>query len=280
MGLKKTSVAKPGEIFKLSTDYNRKLKAANKIKNKCLKKKVGKRHKSNKISEDLLKTDDYLDTKDQDKINYMFLPPKKEDKNNIPGAAGHFVRTEIYSTDFKKENLASKVRRNKTKKPYLDLKKWQPEVEDKTAETINILQDIATLQPGKNAQITAKKISEKYKKMREALTKKKKYKLPGEIVRVEDVKTDQGTINVPVSIEKPKRSGKETAKNIIKRYDKIRREKKFKKVVETNDKKKNNENISILEEIKNANDKKNAKITAQKIFKKYKRMKIPKKHNS
>ena len=116
--------------------------------------------------------------------------------------------------------------------------------------------------------------------MREALTKKKKYKLPGEIVRVEDVKTDQGTIKVPVSIEKPKRSGKETAKNIIKRYDKIRREKKFKKVVETNDKKKNNENISILEEIKNANDKKNAKVIAQKIFKKYKRMKIPKKHNS
>ena len=91
--------------------------------------------------------------------------------------------------------------------------------------------------------------------MREALTKKKKYKLPGEIVRVEDVKTDQGTIKVPVSIEKPKSSGKETAKNIIKKYDKIRREKKFKKIVETNDKKKKNKHISILEEIKNANNK-------------------------
>ena len=113
--------------------------------------------------------------------------------------------------------------------------------------------------------------------MREALTKKKKYKLPGEIVRVEDVKTDQGTIKAPVSIEKPKRSGKETAKNIIKKYDKIRREKKFKKIVETNDKKKKNEHISILEEIKNANVKKNTKITAQKNLKKYKRMKIPKK---
>ena len=89
------------------------------------------------------------------------------------------VRTKIDSTDFKKENLALKVRRNKTKKPYLDLKKWRPEVEDKTAETLNILQDIAALQPGKNAQIAAKKIREKYKKMREALIKKKKYKLPG-----------------------------------------------------------------------------------------------------
>ena len=102
--------------------------------------------------------------------------------------------------------------------------------------------------------------------MREALTKKKKYKLPGEIVRVEDVKTDQGTIKVPVSIEKPKRSGKETVKN-IKKYDKIRREKKFKKIVETNDKKKKNKNISILLEIKNANDKKNRKNNSSKDFK-------------
>ena len=36
----KSSVARPGEIFRLSADYNRKLKAANKIKNKYLKKKI------------------------------------------------------------------------------------------------------------------------------------------------------------------------------------------------------------------------------------------------
>ena len=45
----------------------------------------------------------------------MFVPPKKEETNEIPGDAGHFIRTEIDSTDFKKENLASKVRKNKTK---------------------------------------------------------------------------------------------------------------------------------------------------------------------
>ena len=38
-----------------------------------------------------------------------------------------------------------------------------------------------------------------------------------------------------------------------------------------------NSNINILEEIKNTNDNKNAKITARKILKKYKNMKIPKK---
>ena len=33
--------------------------------------------------------------------------------------------------------------------------------------------------------------------MKEALTKEKKYKLPEEIVRAEDVKTGQGAIKVP-----------------------------------------------------------------------------------
>ena len=57
--------------------------------------------------------------------------------------------------------------------------------------------------------------------MRDALNRKNKYKIPGEIIKVEEVQTDQGTVKVPVSIEKPK-SSKETAKNIIKKYNKIR----------------------------------------------------------
>ena len=47
---KKSTAAKPGAIFKLSTDYNKKVKAANKIKNKYLKKRIENREKSNKIS--------------------------------------------------------------------------------------------------------------------------------------------------------------------------------------------------------------------------------------
>ena len=168
----------------------------------------------------------------------MFVSPKKETAYNIPSDAGHFLRTEIDSTDFKKENLTSKVRRNKNKKPYLDLKEWQPKVEDETAETIKILDDIAILEPCKNAQIAAKKISEKYKALREANARKNKFKLPGEIVKTEKVKTDQGKVNVPVSIEKPKRSSKKAAKKIIKKYDKIWREKTFKKIVDANEKRK------------------------------------------
>ena len=50
----------------------------------------------------------------------MFVPSKKETKKKIiPAEAGHFWRTEIDSTDFKKENLTTKIRRNKAEKPYV-----------------------------------------------------------------------------------------------------------------------------------------------------------------
>ena len=125
MGSKTNYNNKSWSYSKTSTDYNKKVKAANKIKNKYLSKKIGQRNKSNKISAEWLKTAGYLDTKDQDKINYMFVPLKKEETNEVPGDAGHFIRTEIDSTDFKKENLASKVRKNKTRKPYISKKQKQ-----------------------------------------------------------------------------------------------------------------------------------------------------------
>ena len=125
MGSKTNYNNKSWSYSKTSTDYNKKVKAANKIKNKYLRKKIGQRNKSNKISAEWLKTAGYLDTKDQDKINYMFVPLKKEETNEVPGDAGHFIRTEIDSTDFRKENLASKVRKNKTRKPYISKKQKQ-----------------------------------------------------------------------------------------------------------------------------------------------------------
>ena len=39
--------------------------------------KIGPKNTQNKISKDWLKTAGYLDTKDQDKINYIIVPPKK-----------------------------------------------------------------------------------------------------------------------------------------------------------------------------------------------------------
>ena len=128
-----------------------------------------------------------------------------------------------------------------------------------TDKTLQLLDEISTLEPGKNAQLATKKISEKYKKLRETNARKKMYKIPGEIVRIEKVETDQGEVKVPVSIEKPKRSGKEAAKKIIKKYDIITREKKFKKIVEVEEKRKKSKNINILEDAENVNDKKTQK---------------------
>ena len=104
----KTEIASPGPIIKLSTDYNRKVKAAKKIKSKYLKKKIGQINTQNKASKDWLKAAGFLDTKDQDKINYIFVPPKKVEINKIPWDAGHFIRTEIDSTDFKKKSFSNK----------------------------------------------------------------------------------------------------------------------------------------------------------------------------
>ena len=115
------------------------------------------------------------------------------------------------------------------------------------------------------------------KGLREANARKQKYKIPGEIVRIETVETPQGEIKVPVSIEKPKWSGKKAAKKMIKKYDKIRREKTFRKIVDANERKKKTKKINIIEDIKNSAAKKSTKITAKKILQKYKSIKRPKK---
>ena len=82
----------------------------------------------------------------------------------------HFIRTEIDLADYKKENLATKIRRNKNiRKPYKKMVETNNTDKD---ETIQILDDIAILEPGKNAQIAAKKISEKYRLIRQANAKK------------------------------------------------------------------------------------------------------------
>ena len=104
------------------------------------------------------------------------------------------------------------LKKNKTKKSYIKKETDETPKDTETTKILKVLDDIVTLEPGKNAQLAAKKISEKYKKISEATARKDRCKLPEEIVRIEKVETDQGEVKVPVSIEKPKRSGKEAAK--------------------------------------------------------------------
>ena len=108
--------------------------------------------------------------------------------------------------------MHQKKEKKRLKKPYINLKEWRPKVKEEIKETIDVLDEIASLNPGKNAQIAAKKISEKYKKIRDA----KKYKIPGEINKIEEVETPEGKIKVPVSIEKSKKAAKKKKKKAIK----------------------------------------------------------------
>ena len=104
----------------------------------------------------------------------------------------------------KQSNLATKITAKNIIKKYRNLARKKPykipsisytepantEEIDRT-DTIETLEDISSLQPGKRAQSAAKKTSEKYKKMREANRGKDIFKLPGEVTRTETVETPQ-----------------------------------------------------------------------------------------
>ena len=83
-------------------------------------------------------------------------------------------------------------------------------------------------------------------------------------------------MKVPISV--PKKISHKAAKRIKDKYAKIRQNKaKGKKIVESNKRNKILKNIDTVEEIRAASDKKRIRITADKILKKYKNMKRPKK---
>ena len=204
---------------------------------------IGKRNTSNKISWDWLKKAGFLDTKDQDKINYIFVPPKKEDSNQIPWDAGHFIKTEIDNTGFKNENLASKdIRKKGVRKPYLKTKK-----DRNKNETIKILESIAILEPGKNAQIAAKKINDKYKK---------KYKLPGKVAVGDVIETADGK-KIKIVTKPSNISSLIASKKIKEKYKNLRKNKILsKKIVDSNKKDKMIKEIETVEKIKTASEKK------------------------
>ena len=80
--------------------------------------------------------------------------------------------------------LSDKKKKTKEKKNVFKYKKWRPKVKDETKETTDVLEEIASHNPGKNALNTAKKISDKSKKIRDT----KKYKIPDEIVKLKRLK--------------------------------------------------------------------------------------------
>ena len=198
------------------------------MKNKYRKKIIGKKKdfkdkdsKSKNSLNQWLKSASYLDTKEQNALRYLYVSAKKKEENEIFSDGG----SEIDNVDLKKSNLATKITAKNIIKKYRNMARKTPykvlnivpeepsNAEDiDRVDTIETLDDTATLQPGKKAQLAAKKISEKYNKMREAKNRKNKFKLLGEIVKIQTIETPQGEVNVPVSIPKPKVSSVKTAK--------------------------------------------------------------------
>ena len=199
------------------------------MKNKYRKKIIGKKKdfkdkdsKSKNSLNQWLKSASYLDTKEQNALKYLYVSPRKKEENEIFSDGG----SEIDNVDLKKSNIATKIAAKNIIKKYRNMARKTPykvlnivleepsNAEDiDRVDTIETLDDTATLQPGKKAQLAAKKISEKYNKMREAKNRKNKFKLLGEIVKIQTIETPQGEVNVPVSIPKSNVSSVKTAKN-------------------------------------------------------------------
>lgn len=206
-------------------------------------------------------------------IRYVYVQPKKPDENKPSTDTGHYIRSETDNFDLKKSDLATKItakniiekyRNLDRKKPYkvsplsiLDLTNAE---EIDRFDTIETLEDIASLQPGKSVQLAAKKISEKYQKMTEVNRRKNILWLPGKIINIETVETPQGNVNVPVPISNTSKI--KTAKKNRKKYEKIRKE-RAKKLAQI-------KGVEIIELPKPSS--KSARITAKKISNKYKKI--------
>ena len=128
--------------------------------------------KQKNVSSDWLKAAGYLDTEDQDAIQYIFNPPKNnandENKPTEPAeAAGDVIDLKKTSgttaAQLATKKLVKKYRNLARKKPFKRLPPATDDTAEINDEDINNLDTIAKLEPGKNAQIAAKKISEKYK---------------------------------------------------------------------------------------------------------------------
>ena len=83
------------------------------------------------------------------------------------------------------------------------------------------------------------------------------------LLKLKRLKLQKEKKKVPVSIEKSKKA----AKKIIKKYDNIRRENKFKKIVDTVEKKRKTEKIDVVDELKDASLKKKKKMLKQPLKK-------------
>ena len=200
----------------------------------------------------------------------MFIPPIKDKTNDT----AHFIRTEIDSTDFKKENLTSKVEKDSSRKQYIYKKERPKNLESN--ETIRLLDEIATFESGKKAQLAAKKISEKYKKIREANTKKQKNKTSLIDNRTYQKLKDDDFISLASENKTSSFIDERTYQQLKDDYFIILEgDEEVTKIADVH--KKQKQKIETIKEIKKFSGNKNKTIVANKTLNKYKNMKKTKK---
>ena len=200
----------------------------------------------------------------------MFIPPIKDKTNDT----AHFIRTEIDSTDFKKENLTSKVEKDSSRKQYIYKKERPKNLESN--ETIRLLDEIATFESGKKAQLAAKKISEKYKKIREANTKKQKNKTSLIDNRTYQQLKDDDFISLASENKTSSFIDERTYQQLKDDYFIILEDdEEVTKIADVH--KKQKQKIETIKELKKFSGNKNKTIVANKTLNKYKNMKKTKK---
>ena len=144
-------------------------------------------------------------------------------------------------------------------------------------ETIRLLDEIATLVPGKKPQLAAKKISKKYKKQREANAKKQKNKTSLIDDRTYQQLKDDDFISLAPKNKTSSFIDDRTYQELKDDdFTALESDEEVKEITDVH--KKQKQKIETINEIKKYAENKNKKIAANKILKKYKNMKKLKKN--
>ena len=145
-------------------------------------------------------------------------------------------------------------------------------------ETIRLLDEIATLVPGKKPQLAAKKISKKYKKQREANAKKQKNKTSLIDDRTYQQLKDDDFISLAPKNKTSSFIDDRTYQELKDDdFTALESNEEVKEITDVHKKQKQKQKIETINEIKKFAANKNKTIAENKILKKYKYTKKPKK---
>ena len=224
-------------------------------------------NKKNQVSADWLKRAGYLDTEGLDGIQYNYIANKQKTEPKVDAIGKTIDLNKTSGTQLEAKKTVKKYGNLTRKKPYgrpptlATVAVENEEVRDKE-DTLNDLDTIAELQPDRNVQTAAKRISEKYKKMR----KMKEQRLPSP--KTIELPPEENEMVDSVSVATV--SVKRTANKIKQNYADIRRKKALKLL-------KLRGNEQLLGDDKKENVfTKSARITAKKISDKFKKIRSKK----